>query len=53
MSLVSVLFACMTGSVSLSWTELFKRFKELCHGQNQSLASSVLDLRLFRALCAL
>lgn len=51
-SLVSVLFACMTGSVSLSWTELFQAFQELCHGQNQSLASSVLDLRLFRALCA-
>jgi len=42
----------MTGSVSLSRTELFQAFQELCHGQNQSLASSVLDLRLFRALCA-
>lgn len=52
LSFMSLLFACVTGSVSLSLSELFSALNELIHGQRESLASSVLDLRLFRALSA-
>jgi iron complex transport system permease protein len=49
-SLLSVLIACLTGSVSLTIHELANAVPEWIHGQPASLAASLLDLRLSRAL---
>jgi len=50
LSLASLIFACLIGSVSLSLPELGQALVDLARGQTSSLASSVLDLRLSRAL---
>jgi iron complex transport system permease protein len=50
LSLASIVFACLIGSVSLTINELMHAMLELVQGQAQSLASSLLDLRLTRAL---
>ncbi|MFZ6743846.1 FecCD family ABC transporter permease [Undibacterium sp. JH2W] len=46
----SVLIACVCGSVSLSFAELWQALLELLHGQPTTLPGSLLDLRLGRAL---
>lgn len=48
-SLSSLVFACLIGSVSLSVNELWGALTELSQGQHTTLASSLLDLRLTRA----
>jgi iron complex transport system permease protein len=50
LGLASLLFACLIGSVSLSLSELQQALIDLMQGQTSTLASSVLDLRLSRAL---
>jgi iron complex transport system permease protein len=50
LSLASLIFACLIGSVTLSFAELGQALVDLVHGQTSTLASSVLDLRLSRAL---
>ncbi len=49
LSVASLVFACLIGSVSLSLTDLWGALKELMQGQSTGLATSVLELRLFRA----
>lgn len=50
--LASILFACAIGSVSLSAGELFGALGELLRGKPESLAATLLELRLGRALSA-
>lgn len=54
LALASFVFACLIGSVSLSFLELLQAAQELIFGQANSstnpLASSLLDLRFSRAL---
>lgn len=50
LALLSLLFACLIGSVSLSLSELQQALLELIQGKNSTLATSVLDLRLSRAI---
>ena len=50
--LACVLFACAVGSVSLSAGELFGALGELLRGKPESLAETLLELRLGRALSA-
>lgn len=49
-AIVSILFAGVTGSVSLSWSELWAALIELIQGKSDSLAATLLELRLGRAL---
>lgn len=49
-ALASLLFACLIGSVSLSVAELFYALLDLLQGQSTSLAATLLELRLGRAL---
>ena len=49
---VSVLFACGVGSVSLSVTELLTALGEIVQGKPSTLAATLLELRLGRALSA-
>ena len=51
-SLLAVLLACLTGSVTLSVAELWHALLELLQGPPTSLAASLLDLRMGRALTA-
>jgi iron complex transport system permease protein len=46
----SLLFACSIGSVSLSFSELFQAVLDLSRGQSSGLATTLLELRLGRAL---
>ncbi|MFZ6814397.1 FecCD family ABC transporter permease [Undibacterium sp. Rencai35W] len=46
----SIAIACLTGSVSLSFAELFHGLLELLHGKPSTLAATLLELRLGRAL---
>lgn len=48
----SVLFACAVGSVSLSVVDLAGALAEVARGEHASLAATLLDLRLGRALSA-
>jgi iron complex transport system permease protein len=48
----SVLFACAIGSVALSASELFGALGEVLRGSPSSLAATLLELRLGRALSA-
>ncbi len=48
----SVLFACAVGSVSLSIQELFAALGEIVQGNPSTLAATLLELRLGRALSA-
>ncbi|HEY0847638.1 MAG TPA: iron ABC transporter permease [Noviherbaspirillum sp.] len=48
----SILFACGIGSVSLSAPELFAALGEIVRGEPSSLAATLLELRLGRALSA-
>ncbi len=50
LSLVAIVFACLIGSVSLSLKELSLASLELMQGESSTLASSVLELRLSRAM---
>jgi iron complex transport system permease protein len=52
LALAAVLFACMIGSVPLSASELAGALGELLHGEASTLAASLLNLRLGRALSA-
>lgn len=49
-SLASILFACGIGSVALSASELFAALGEIVRGEPTSLAATLLELRLGRAL---
>jgi iron complex transport system permease protein len=49
-ALSSVLFACLIGSVSLSSFDLFNALLELLQGKPSTLAGTLLELRLGRAL---
>ncbi len=49
-AIASILFACLTGSVALSLAELFHALIELLQGQPGTLAATLLELRLGRAL---
>lgn len=49
-SLASLVFACLIGSVALSFSELLQAARDILNGQANSLASSLLDLRFSRAL---
>lgn len=49
---VSILFACGVGSVSLSIPELLTALGEIVQGQPSTLAATLLELRLGRALSA-
>ena len=49
-SVSSIVIACLIGSVSLSLSELWHAMMELIHGEPSSLAASLLELRLGRAL---
>ena len=49
-ALASILFACLIGSVSLSSFELFNALIELLQGKSSTLAATLLELRLGRAL---
>ncbi|HJV85516.1 MAG TPA: iron ABC transporter permease [Noviherbaspirillum sp.] len=48
----SILFSCAVGSVGLSLPELFSAVGELVRGEPSSLAATLLELRLGRALSA-
>ena len=48
----SILLACGIGSVSLSVPELFSALGEMLRGESASLAATLLELRLSRALSA-
>ncbi|OEZ96513.1 iron ABC transporter permease [Duganella sp. HH101] len=48
----SLIFSGMTGSVSIPLSDIPAAIGELLHGQTQTLASTLLDLRLSRALTA-
>lgn len=50
LAVVSILFACATGSVSLGIMELLRALPEFWAGQRQTLAASLLELRWSRAL---
>lgn len=50
LSFASIVFACITGSVHLNLNELMHAFIDLMQGKSSSLATSLLDLRLTRAL---
>jgi iron complex transport system permease protein len=52
LALAALLFACITGSVPLSVSELAAALRELLHGEASTLAASLLNLRLGRALSA-
>ncbi len=49
-ALVSIVFACSIGSVTLSATDLFGAIGEALHGTHSTLAATLLELRLGRAL---
>lgn len=49
---VSILFACGVGSVALSVSELFAALGEIVRGEPSTLAATLLELRLGRALSA-
>ncbi|CAN5859745.1 iron ABC transporter permease [soil metagenome] len=49
-AIASILFACLIGSVALSLSELFHALIELMQGQSGTLAATLLELRLGRAL---
>ncbi|MES2538498.1 MAG: iron ABC transporter permease [Pseudomonadota bacterium] len=50
LALASILLACSVGSVALSATELFGAIGDALRGTNSTLAASLLELRLSRAL---
>jgi iron complex transport system permease protein len=50
LALASLLFACSVGSVSLSVSDLFGAIGEALRGRNSSLAATLLELRMSRAL---
>ena len=52
LAIAAVLCACVVGSVALSLPELFSAIGELVHGSATTLAASLLELRLGRALSA-
>jgi iron complex transport system permease protein len=49
---VSILFACAVGSVPLSIAELFTALGEIVRGEPSTLAATLLELRMGRALSA-
>jgi iron complex transport system permease protein len=51
-SAACILFACTLGSVGLSAVDLFSALSELVRGTPSTLAATVLELRLTRALAA-
>lgn len=51
-ALASLIFSGMTGSVQIPLTDIPAALGELLHGQAQTLAATLLDLRLSRALVA-
>lgn len=51
-AVASLVFSGMTGSVSIPFADLPAAFNDLLHGQTTTLASTLLDLRVSRALTA-
>ncbi|MFJ7565670.1 FecCD family ABC transporter permease [Herminiimonas sp. NPDC097707] len=51
-ALLSLLLACMVGSVTFSLPELIAALGELVHGTTSTMAASLIELRLDRALSA-
>jgi len=51
-ALASLIFAGMTGSVHIPLADIPAALDELAHGQAQTLAATLLDLRLSRAMTA-
>ncbi|MYN47714.1 iron chelate uptake ABC transporter family permease subunit [Pseudoduganella sp. FT93W] len=51
-ALVSLIFSGMTGSVQIPLADIPAALSQLAHGQAQTLAATLLDLRLSRALVA-
>ena len=51
-AVASLVFSGMTGSVSIPFADLPAAFNDLLHGQTTTLASTLLDLRVGRALTA-
>jgi len=50
LSVASIVIACLVGSISLSSGELFNALLEILHGKPSTLAATLLELRLGRAL---
>src|SRR5690606_25510334 len=48
----SVLISCMIGSVTLSWSDIGMAGQELLHGTVSTMATTLVELRLGRALSA-
>ncbi|MFC0170761.1 FecCD family ABC transporter permease [Pseudoduganella danionis] len=51
-ALVSLIFSGMTGSVQIPLADIPAALNQLAHGQAQTLAATLLDLRLSRAMVA-
>lgn len=51
-SLLSVLFACMVGSIALPISDVLPGFFEVVQGKSSNITATLLDLRLRRALIA-
>jgi iron complex transport system permease protein len=51
-AIACLLFACVVGSVALSPGELFGAFNDILHGTPSTLAATLLELRITRALSA-
>lgn len=49
----SLIFSGMTGSVSIPFSDIPAALNELLHGQTSTLAATLLDLRINRAVSAL
>lgn len=52
LGLLSVLIACVTGSVALSLPDIAGAMNELLHGTTSTMAATLVELRLSRALSA-
>jgi iron complex transport system permease protein len=52
LAMAGILVACVVGSVALSPAELFTALRELVHGTSSTLATTLVELRLGRALSA-
>ena len=50
LALVSIIFACAVGSVTLSFSDIFGALSEVLRGVPRSMAATLLQLRLERAL---
>jgi len=51
-AIVSMLIACAIGSVTLSFSDIYGALRELVQGTSSTMASTLVELRLSRALSA-